>query len=150
MQRRKLQGTNKKIPHELFCTGCDAKNKPIRGEPSKNLIIKGETAVNIVQSMERQRTKDEARKIKEFTVARTKFAYRHDATTQVGKNGSEFHVDRNGRLERTVKINGDLQKEVPVSLRQRIVHMEPYSGNSGQSCVRKMYETTEKEFFWPY
>lgn len=80
--------------------------------------------------------------MKEFTVEQTKKAYCHEATTQVGARLSEFHVNYDGLLIVTSKIECCLQRVVPVSFKERILHTEhhrPIAGHPGERITGRMF-----------
>lgn len=56
-----------------------------------------------------------------------------------------FHVDHNEILVRPSKIDGCLQKVVPVSLRERILHAVSYLPIVGHQGERRMSDTMGNE-----
>lgn len=77
-----------------------------------------------VQLTGRQTKKGKVSIMDELTVEKTKYAYFREAMTQVGMSGSKFHVDHNGLLVQTSTIDGCLQKLVPISFGEHILHVE--------------------------
>lgn len=109
---------------------------------------KRETRVSAVKPTKRQTAKGRIPAIEDLTVKQTKDAYCPEPTTQVGMSSSRFQADHNGLLVRTWQIDDCLQKEVPVSLTDQMLHVEhhpPFAGHRGE---RRMYRPIRKKIFW--
>lgn len=110
---------------DILCTRlqkCDVEIKRTTGKLDKTAIEKREGSISTVQPKERQATRPEVRLIEEFTVELRKESYCFEATTQLRMRGSGFYVKPRRILVWSSQNDVFLQKVVPVSLEERILH----------------------------
>lgn len=130
------------------CKKWDVEKELITGNPDENNIEKKESRASKVNPTERQTTRENVPMIEEFPDEQTKNAYCRKATTQVRMSESEFHFPQNEFVIQTSKIDSGLHKVVPLSLRERILHVEHYALIAGHPGERQKYEKMPKRFFW--
>lgn len=76
--------------------------------------------------------------------------YSTEIAIPVGQLGSVYSYDREGVLLRQSKIDAPLQNAVPASLRARVLYMSPYPVFVGPPGERRLYNTLQHEFYWPF
>lgn len=101
--------------------------------------------VRMVQPTKHQTTRPVIPAIEKFIVEQTKHAYIRDARTQVEMSKSDFHVRHNGLIVQKSNIHGCLQKVVPESRRERILHARHWPYISGHPGERRMYDMMRKQ-----
>lgn len=126
MELEIIRLTNAERPYLHVCTECDVDNQLVTGIPVVDPAKNCERNVSAVKPTDCQTGTSEVRTSKRLTIKLTKDAYDRDATTQVGMSASERHVDHDGRLLQTSKIDSCLQKVVPLALRERTHHVGHY------------------------
>lgn len=140
--------TNEQI--YIMCTfvySAKLRTYSLRDKYDENSTAKGETSVCMVGPRELQMTKGEVPTMDKLTVEQKEDAYCCEATTQILMDRSEFYVDHNGFRVCPLKIQGCLQKDMPASLRQRILYLEHYLPIAGHLREGHMHEKIRRNLF---
>lgn len=95
-------------------------------------------SASMVQPTERETAKDEVQTVEGFTVERSIDAYSFEGTNWFWLCGSEVNIEDTRGLVRRTKTDGYLQKEVPVSLKNCILHAEHYPPIYGHPVELRM------------
>ena len=77
-------------------------------------------------------------------------SYCRAMTSEVGKAGSHFEVNRIGLLCRKAPVDGSLQVVIPQSLRARVLYLSHYPRLQGHPGATRMYETMRRDYYWPH
>ena len=93
---------------------------------------------------------DEPISLEELAREQKNDRYCRSVAELVGKPQSQYDVDRRGLLVRQSRIDGALQKLVPVSLRARVLHLAHHPLTAGHPGARRMYDTLRTQFYWPH
>ena len=88
--------------------------------------------------------------VSEILTGQAQDPYCRAMTSEVGKVGSHFEVNRVGLLCRKAPVDGSLQVVIPQSLRARVLYLSHYPRLQGHPGSTRMYETMRRDYYWPH
>lgn len=130
-----------------ICTECIVNHVTTTVQSEKNCSEEVEGSAFPVQPTDQQAPECGQGTMEEFFAEQSKDAYGRKITTQVGLNRPDFQIDHNGLLVRTLRIDGCLQKVVPVSRQKFIFHTQHHQQVTIHLGERRMYDTMQRECY---